>query len=214
MANVHLMVPRSVEEGEYNELVAIFSARRCRTTKSYQDLWDEVLSYTSAKKQEFLSKVVVQDWAADVLEMLFMVYDIERVPVWLVVELLRHRLLWREFSMEQLSQRAISSLSLEVEAPTPEMQGIVDNYLQVVREQLQQGKIPPENLREIIPQGVLVNLTIGGNLRAFHHFFFMRSSVLLQGKGGAHLKFMAIADEMQKLAVERFPNTMKVILRA
>lgn len=211
---VHLMLPKTVVDGAYNEQVAIFAARRCRTTKSHYELLDEVFGYSSEKRQAFLRQVVVQDWAADVLEMLFLVYDVEEVPVWLVIELLRHRLVWREFSMEQLSQRAIDPMKLQVEAPTKELQELVDAYMQQVQDALRAGKVAPELLREVVPQGVLVNLCIGGNLRAFHHFFFMRSSPLFGGKGGAHPKFQDMADQMLALARERFPTTMEVILRA
>lgn len=212
---VRLLFPRSEDDdGYYLESVSIFAARRCRTVKDHDELWEEVVEYSLEKREKFLGQVVFQDWAADILEMLPLVYDWEDIPVWLIVEMLRHRLLWREFSMEQLSQRAIDPMRLKVEAPTQRTQRLVDLYMDTVRQELASGKIPPENLREIIPQGVLVNLVLGGNLRSFHHFFFMRSSPLYGGKGGAHPKFMELADQMQDLAKNVYPMTMAQILKA
>ena len=209
-----MMVPRSKEDGRYHESVAIFAARRCRTPKSYDELWVEVNGYSDEKRINFLQKVVTEDWAADVLEMIPMTFDWEGVPVWLVIELLRHRLVAREFSLEQLSQRAISPLKLKVEIPNGELQELADEYIEKIKQIIESGRIPPEDAREAFPQGVLVNLCISGNLRAFHHFFFMRSSELFQGKGGAHRKFMDLADQMQVRALDRLPVTMKTILRA
>ncbi|KKN22087.1 hypothetical protein LCGC14_0918930 [marine sediment metagenome] len=116
--------------------------------------------------------------------------------------------------MEQLSQRAISPFKLQVVAPTPRLQTLVDNFIQEAAEAAKIDNVPPEDLREVFPQGVLVNLVIGANVRAFHHFFFMRSSPLYGGKGGAHKKFMLLADMMQVLAKEVYPLTMSQILPA
>jgi len=213
-SQVHLLIPRTVEDGRYAEDVAIFAARRCRTTKSYQELWEEVTSYDEEKKRQFLQQVVFTDWAGDVLEMISLVYDVENIPVWLVVELLRHRLIARDFSLEQLSQRAINPSRLKVSIPDIKLRALVDKYIADVSELGREEKIPPEYLREAFPQGVLVNFCIAGNLRAFHHFFFMRSSELYQGKGGAHPKFMAIADQMQDLVKLHLPIVMETILPA
>lgn len=211
---VTMLLPRNEVEGEYAETVAIFAARRCRTTKTFEELWGEVAVYSPEKRRNFLSSVVFEDWAADVLEMIHLVFDWEDVPVWLIIELLRHRLLAREFSLEQLSQRAIQPFKLRVEAPTPELQVLVDDFIQEAQRIGAEGGVPPEKLREVFPQGVLVNLCIAGNLRAFQHFWWMRSSKDFQGKGGAHPKFMALADEMQRQALKVLPITTNVILKA
>lgn len=210
---VWLMNPKDPEAGWYAETVAIFAARRCRSVKTHDELFAEVIGYDYNKRRAFVEQVVNQDWAADVLEMIHLTYDIEGVPVWLVIELLRHRLIAREFSLEQLSQRAIASFKLQVEAPA-ELQALVDEYVDKITRVIQDGRIPPEQAREAFPQGVLVNFCIAGNMRAFHHFFWMRSSQLYGGKGGAHPKFMAMADEMQKRAADVLPLTMGSILKA
>ena len=209
-----LMIPRDEADGRYAESVAIFSARRCRTVKDYNDLWTEVQGYTIEKREQFLSNVIFQDWAADVLEMIYLVYDLEDIPVWLVIELLRHRLLAREFSLEQLSQRAISGLRLRVEAPTSELQELTDKFLLDVHNIQTIQKLAPEVIREVFPQGILVNLCIAGNLRAFHHFFFMRASVANGGKGGAHPKFIELADQMLSQARQVLPITLNTIMKA
>ena len=211
---VQILHPKDREAGEYAENIAIFAARRCRTTKSREDLWSEVTGYTDEKRRQFLQQVVFTDWAGDVLEMIHLAFDIEGVPVWLVVELLRHRLVAREFSLEQLSQRAINPGRLEVEVSNPKLKAVIDRYIKFVNEVGEEEKIPPEDLREAFPQGVLVNFVIAGNLRAFHHFWFMRSSQLYQGKGGAHTKFMSLADQMQEQASKFLPITMETILKA
>ncbi len=212
---VYRMFPRTPSDGEYLEGVAIFAARRCRTTKTHDELWEEVWNYTESKRATFLHQVVNQDWAADILEMQHLVFDLEGIPVWLVVELLRHRLLAREFSLEQLSQRAIQPGQLEVVSTgNTTLDDLTRVYLSAVEGIRQEESVPPEDVRSAYPQGVLVNLCIAGNLRAFHHFFFMRSSPLFGGKGGAHPLFMEMADQMQALAREVYPITMDTILEA
>lgn len=212
--NVRLMFPRNTDEGDYLESLVIYSARRTRSTKSVDDLLLEVSTYSSAKRRAFLANVVHQEWAADILEMAWLTYDLEEIPLWLVVELLRHRLIAREFSLEQLSQRAISGLKLKVEAPNGEMQTLVDHYLKMVDDYAALGQIHPENLREILPQGVLTNFVISGNVRAFQHFFFMRLPVDSGGKGGAHKKFQELADRMLEQAKIVYPNILASILPA
>lgn len=214
MVTVTRMFPRDLEEGTYLENVAIFAARRCRTTKRYYELWREVNGYTTEKRENFITQVVYQDFAIDVLEMLHLVFDIEDVPLWLVIEMLRHRLLFRDFSMEQLSQRAIDPLRLRVVAPTPELQALVDDYLKLIHKAIEEGRVPPENLREIMPQGVLVNLVLAGNARAWHHLFYMRCSTVFGGKGGAHIKFMALADAAFYQAHQVYPLGFKEIIPA
>src|SRR3972149_1837364 len=147
----YLLSPNNPEAGREAETIAIFAARRCRTTKSHQELWEEVALYSDEKRREFLSKVVTEDWAADVLEMIHLVYDIEDAPVWLVIELLRHRLIAREFSLEQLSQRAISASKLKVETQNSAMRTLVNNYLENISKLNETERLPPEELREVFP---------------------------------------------------------------
>ncbi len=76
-----LLFPSSIEEGSKLEDIAIFAARRCRTTKTHQELWDEINSKDPSWKPKFLQKVVNEDWALDVLEFPILIYDLEDVPV-------------------------------------------------------------------------------------------------------------------------------------
>ena len=210
----HLLIPRSVEDGQYAESIAIFAARRCRTTKSHDELWEEVQAYSVEKRQSFLRRVVHEDWAADVLEMIHLVYDLEAVPLWLVIELLRHRLIARNFSIEQLSQRAIPSHKLAFEkSGNNALDTLMSEYIQQAGIIAVENKIAPETLRMAFPQGALVNLVIAANLRAFQHFFYMRCSPPV-GKGGAHPKFMELADSMARQAAERLSSTMERVLQA
>ncbi len=66
-----------------------FAARRARTYKDHEALWDEVFNTSDTKRHDFLERVVVQEWSLDVLEMAWFMWDIENVPSWLPVELYR-----------------------------------------------------------------------------------------------------------------------------
>lgn len=208
------LFPRTLEEGQYLEDLAIFAARRCRTTKTTEQLWEEVNAKTPGQKRQFLEAVVYQDWALDVLEMLPIHYDVMNVPVWLIIELLRHRLIWRDFSMEQMSQRAIPSNRLQVRVPE-EFESMVQSYLAQAIEIIKAyPDIPAEDYRAVFPQGVLVNLVIAGNIRAFQHYFFMRCSEAIGGAGGAHPLFMIIADEMLLQASDVYPTSVTKVAKA
>ncbi len=208
---VHRLFPRDRQEGSYLENVSTFAARRCRTTLSHEELWEEVVGYSDERRAEFLDKVVNQDWALDVLEFPHLIYDVEDVPIWLIIEFLRHRLVWRDFSMEQLSQRAIMSSRLRFECH-PELHDLTDKYVRSLLEEISVGRISPEEARKSFPQGVLVNFVLGANLRAFQHFFFMRCSPERGGKGGAHPEFMQLADVMLSLAKEVYPTVLGEVL--
>mgnify|MGYP001565316735 FL=1 len=209
-----LMFPETQYDGRALENIAIFAARRCRTTKSYVDLRQEVVDYSDERRNNFLTKVVNTDWALDLLEFCPLIYDLEGVPYWLVMELLRHRLIAREFSIEQLSQRAISPTRLEISlTPTaPEIEDAARGYIEQLTNIISQNRLSPEVLRGAYPQGVLVNLVIAANARAFHHFFYMRCSVVAGGKGGAHPEFMQLADQMLAQARSRYPIIFQRIL--
>lgn len=200
---VHLLFPTSVAEGRYLEQVAVFLARRTRTLKAHDDLWREVRGYSDERLTSFLERVVYNDYATDVLEFPFLIYDLEAVPYWLVMELLRHRFLAREFSIEQLSQRAISPFRLAVDVPQ-QCADSVSTYLAKLAEV--STDLPPEEVRKALPQGVLVNLGIGGNARAFHHLFVMRCSKSMGGHGTAHPCFQRLADDMLRLARAVYPH--------
>lgn len=208
------LFPRTIEEGQYLEDLAIFAARRCRTTKNTEELWKEVDGYSSQKKRRFLDAVVYEEWALDVLEMLPIHYDVMNVPVWLIIELLRHRLIWRDFSMEQMSQRAIPANRLQVRVPEP-FEDLVAGYLAEAVEIIKVNPdMLPEDFRAVFPQGVIVNLVIAGNIRAFQHYFFMRCSEEMGGAGGAHPLFMKIADEMLLQASDVYPASVTKVAKA
>lgn len=203
---VRLLFPRSASEGRYLELVSIFLARRTRTTKSHDDLWAEVLNYDDNRVSSFLDRVVFKDYASDVLEFPFLIYDLEGIPYWLVMELLRHRFIAREFSLEQLSQRSISPLRLRVDVPDC-YADVVTRYLTQIAER--SAGLPPEEIRKAVPQGVLVSLGIGGNARAWHRIFRLRCSKEMGGHGTAHPDFQRISDEMLRLARSVYPHIFK-----
>lgn len=205
---VYRLFPRTLEEGAHLENVSIFAARRCRTQRDHSTLWDEVTNYTPAKKNSFLDQVVSQDWALDVLEMTHLILDYEGIPIWLIIELLRHRLIARDFSLEQLSQRAITAAKMEIMAPEW-MKKHIEQYLYAIRHDPEFHNTPPEELRSGFFQGTLVNLVVASNLRGWQHLFYMRAPVSLGGKGGAHPLFQELAEKSFILAQEVYPTALQ-----
>ncbi len=195
---VHRMFPIDPNQGRYMESCAIFAAKRCRTRKNHADLWAEVVQMTDEKREQYLTKVVTQDWASDVLEIPYLIFDWEKVPVWLITELFRHRHIIRDWSPEQMSQRAIKIVDVDCHES---MKPALMKYL----EALEAADLKSEDYREALPQGALTNLVIAGNVRAFREFFLMRSS---EGHGGAHKKFEKLADESLALAREVYPISL------
>jgi len=209
-----LMFPHSLEAGQRMEDIAIFAARRCRTIKTHDELWDEVNGYSLEKKAKYLNAVVHEDWALDVLEMLPIHFDIESAPVWLTVELLRHRLVWRDFSMEQMSQRAIKADRLQFTVPTP-LEELTQKYILDIAKKIEEHpEMKPEDYRAAFPTGTNVNMVIAGNMRAFMHFFFMRSSTDVGGAGGAHPMFVEMADSMLEQTRKVYKASIQQIIKA
>lgn len=198
------LFPRTLEEGQYLEDVCNFAARRCRTNKDHDTLWKEISSYSDEKRASFLNQVVHQDWALDVLEMTHLVLDWEGVPVWMVTELLRHRFIARDFSFEQLSQRAIQVTGMRVEAPEW-MQKHITSYMDAIKDDPEFHNTPPEDIRGGYFQGVQVNLVVAGNLRSWQHLFHMRASKAVGGRGGAHPLFQDLALLSFNTAQEVYP---------
>ena len=201
------LFPRNLEEGQYLEDVCNFAARRCRTTKDHDTLWKEVSAYSDEKRASFLNQVVHQDWALDVLEMTHLVLDWEGVPIWLIIELLRHRFIARDFSLEQLSQRAITASNMEILAPDW-MQVHIHTYLEAIQADPEFYNTPIEDLRAGFFQGTLVNIVVAGNLRSWQHVFNMRASKALGGRGGAHPLFQGLAQESFFVAKDVYPLAM------
>jgi len=205
------LFPRTLEEGSYLENIAVFAARRCRTQKSHEDLMSEVMGYSDKKKYSFVSNVVIQDWALDILEFPYLIYDWEDIPLWLVIELIRHRYIARDFSLEQLSQRAILGSKLKFDVD-PSIVPLLEKYMQELASSPEYQALSPEAAREAVPQGVLVNLAVAGNLRAWQHVFYMRAPEEIGGKGGAHPKFQELAKASFNLALEVYPTVLREIL--
>ena len=55
-----LLSPRNEVEGRYSEKIAMVAARRCRTTKSLEELQDEVLGYSKEKVLPNLMEVILK----------------------------------------------------------------------------------------------------------------------------------------------------------
>ena len=196
------LFPRTAEEGSYMETLAIFAARRDRTLKKHDDLMYEVNSYSLDKRKSFLQGVVHQDWALDVIEIPYLVYDWEDIPLWCIVQLLRHRIIARDFSLEQLSQRAIKITQIDCsDRLRPIMEKHIENVFSM--------DLSTEEYRDAIPQSIMVNLVIAGNVRAFHHLWTMRSS---EGHGGTQNRFKEAADETLRLAREVYSITTEKVL--
>mgnify|MGYP005827537429 CR=1 FL=1 len=198
------LFPRTLEDGEYLENVCNFAARRCRTLKTHNQLWDEVIGWTPQKRSSFFGQVVHQDWALDVLELTHLVLDWEGVPLWLIIELLRHRFIARDFSLEQLSQRAITASEMQILAPDW-MQPHIRNYLDAIQADPEFSDTPPEDLRAGFFQGTLVNLVVAGNVRSWQHVFNMRAPKIAGGRGGAHPLFQELAMASFESAREVYP---------
>ena len=198
------LFPRTLEEGHYLEDVCNFAARRCRTIKSHDELWAEVTNWSPKKRSTFLNQVAHQDWALDVLEMTHLVLDWEGIPIWHIIELLRHRFIARDFSLEQLSQRAITASEMEILAPDW-MQRHIQDYLVAIQADPEFHNTRPEDLRAGFFQGTLVNIVVAGNIRSWQHVFNMRASKDIGGRGAAHPLFQDLAKVSFETAQKVYP---------
>ena len=104
--SVVLLFPDS-DTGDRFSHLAHFAARRARSMKAGAELWEEVVGVTEERRRHFLRAILKEEWSLDVAEMSLFIFDIERVPSWLMTEFLRHRLIARDWSFEQRSKRAI-----------------------------------------------------------------------------------------------------------
>lgn len=211
-----LLFPRNIDDGKYLEDICIFAARRCRTTRDHSILKEEIKGYSESKKKNFISKVVGEEWAIDILEFATLIYDLEEIPYWMVMELLRHRVIARDFSLEMMSQRAISPTRLAINKHNhnESLRKLYNDYMFNVDVIAHNENIKYEDLRDFIGQGVEVNFCIAGNVRAFHHFFWMRNSITSGGKGGAHPQFQELANSMYEQAKSVYPNIVGSIVNA
>ena len=209
-----LLDPTDRRQANYQELVAIYAARRTRTLKPSGQLLDELNKWSFERRANFIQKVVHEDWAVDIYEMIDLTWDWQSVPSWLLTEMMRHRQIWRDFSLEALSQRAVAGIRLPFDTGRPALDEMAHQYMDALELEIKADRLHPEDLREYIPQGVRVNCVIKANVRAWHHFFYMRCSEGSGGKGGAHPIFEALADQMFRQAREIFPRLFGEIIPA
>jgi len=116
---VTLMMPRDRQDGERQERLCYFAARRARTLKTHAELWKETVEATPERISHFLHAILREEWSLDVAEMTLFVFDIEGVPSWMMTEFLRHRLIARDWSFEQRSKRAIHGNRIDILNPLP-----------------------------------------------------------------------------------------------
>lgn len=219
---VSLEYPRDRSEGEFWDRFAMFAARGDRSVKSRDALWEEVNAASPYKVEQFVGNVMVQDWALDVGEMNIFLWHIEGVPSFLVKEWLRHRLIARDWSFQELSKRTIHAYRLEVINPFDK---VVEPFrwlifedavvgVQHAMKQLHDDGVSAERLRYLALEGTKTRLTAGSNARALHHFFTMRGSVDIGANGRAYPEFQEIVGTMYSQAREMCPVLFKEVLKS
>ena len=203
---VQLMYPRNREEGEFFEQVCMFAARRARTMKDHDALWEEASSATSDRLDHFLNYILYEEWSQDVAEFSLFVYDIEQVPSWLMPEFFRHRFIVRDWSFEQRSKRAIHGERISVINPFnryeptesdlwQQMEDLIDQSNSLLTEAHRKG-IPAEKSRYACLEGTETAVAVAGNARALYELFLKRGSADIGAHGKAAPEFMELADEM------------------
>lgn len=207
--------------GETYEKIAYMAARRARTVKDHDALRREALEeVTTERRRRFLRAVIQEEWSLDVAEMSLFVYDIEGVPSWLMTELLRHRLIAREWSLEQRSKRAIHGHRLPVVNPweegTPlhaDMAALIRQSQELMARAAAEGH-PAERIRYAALEGTETAFMAAGNARAMHHLFTLRGSPAIGGDGKAAPVFQEVTDRMFALAQEACPGLFQALLRS
>ena len=219
MAWVKLMFPNDSEGAQFEQL-AHFAARRARTLKGHEDLWQETVLATPERRARFLNAILREEWSLDVAEMSLFVYDIEDAPSWLVTEFLRHRLIARDWSFEQRSKRAIHGERIGVINPFEdhgelyfEMNRLIEASHALMAKAHAQG-LPAEKLRYACLEGAQTSFVAAANARALHHFFTLRGSEGIGGDGRAAPEFMELVDEMHRQAKAVCPNLFPEVLRS
>jgi thymidylate synthase ThyX len=209
--------------GPFLEQLAMVAARGDRSLKPYDELWQEVeVAADVGKLGPFLERVVKTDWALDVAELNIFVWHIEGIPSFLVPEWLRHRLIARDWSFQQLSKRAIHADRIEFINPfSKETEAtnylIAEVGLASIRETikaLHDKGVSAERIRYLCPEGAKTRLTAGANARALHHFFTMRGSKDIGANGRAYPEFQELVDTMYQQAQEVCPILFKELLKS
>lgn len=202
---VTLMFPDASTGALFQDL-AFFAARRARTLKDHDALWKEAFEASEEKQSRFLYTILAEEWSLDVAEFNLFMFDVEAAPSWLMIELLRHRMLARDFSFEQRSKRAIHAGRISAINPFDKTTELV-NYLvmadliddaQKVQEYLAEQKVPAERLRYAALEGSETSFVVAGNARTLHHLFDLRCSTSVGGRGTAAPEFQDLADDMYR----------------
>ena len=81
--------------------ISHFAARRHRTFRDHEEVWEEVMITSPEKQKVFLETILRGEWSQDAARMEIFIYEIEAVPSWLMAEFLRHRMIAREWTFEQ-----------------------------------------------------------------------------------------------------------------
>ena len=208
---VRLMFPNK-SVGMWYERLAHFAARRARTMKTHDELHDEVYSTLPAKREHFLRHILEEEWSRDVAEFNIFVWDVEGAPSWLMVELLRHRFIARDWSPEQRSKRAIHGERIPVVnpfdgadfQPWQDFQDLAAMSQRFMADWHDNG-IPAEQTRYAALEGSETAFCIAGNARALYDMWRLRGSTATVGDGKAHPLFQQLADTMYRQAVEVAP---------
>ena len=217
-----LMFPRDRADGEYLTRLDYFAARRARTLKNHEELWQEAFEDKNMGQiTQFLDDVIGREWALDVLEMNIFMYDIEEVPSWLMVEFLRHRLVARDWSFEQRSKRAVQGARIPTINPfvgsdMEEQFEILVEHSRNLMETMHRLNYPPERIRYAALEGSVTSFVCAANARALHHLFTLRgSSTLAPSHGGkAAEEFQELVGIMYEQAKEVCPWIFQHVLEA
>ena len=220
--SVVLLFPDS-DTGDRFSHLAHFAARRARSMKTGAELWEEVVGATEERRRRFLRAILKEEWSLDVAEMSLFIFDIERVPSWIMTEFLRHRLIARDWSFEQRSKRAIYGERIPVLNPfepddaegelAMQMDELIARSQELMADAHRRG-VPPEKLRYACLEGAETSFVAAANARALHHLFTMRGSTDIGGDGKAAPEFMALVDEMYRQANAVCPQLFGELLRS
>lgn len=210
---VLLLQPRDQDDAEYQVRCAWFATRRCRTLKSHDDLWHEVMTTDIEVIARKLWHAVHTEWAIDLLRQSWFQFDLEEVPAWLFTEMWNHQFLAREFPKEQLSQRSIPSWQFSFSNPFPARTDLHIKWVEIeadikrLMHEATAAGYSKDDIRNLAPQGLLSNAVVGCNAETLHHVTYMRGSQELAGQFGGHAAplFQELVEQMWSQARERCP---------
>ena len=217
---VTLIHPRNREDGTWWEKIAHFAARTARSIKTYDELIAEVEHSTEERRAAFLEAIIEREWSLDVAEMNTFIWHIANVPSWLMIELLRHRFIARDWSFEQRSKRAIYGERIPVLNPFEgddelffEMNGLIEKSLALMAKAHKKG-MSAEKVRYASLEGSVTSFVAAANARTLHHFFTLRGSSDIDGNNTAAPEFQKVADAMFEQAHQVSPLLFPRVLRS